>query len=1059
MIGFQFVAGGGVLGRDLRWKTCDREYGRARFFEKKNKAVRSFGFEPVKCSLTAGKTAYADVKLPENPNLRRGTLPNGFEYNILPNDSPSGRFEAHLEVFAGSTVEDEDQQGIAHVVEHVAYMGSEKRERLLSGTGASTNAHTDFHHTVFFAACPTYIPRTGRSSMVMALDALLDVMEAKIEPARVEKERAAILSEMLMVNTIEYRVECQLLASLHAENVIPNRFPIGLEEQIKAWTADDVKRFHRTHYRPNNAVLYVAGDFDSVDKVEEEIVKKFSNLKNYPIEKDVAKGTLKETRSRHFPAVVHDWSNLITPLDAPTDVRLFRHELLSSFSLHVYAKNPLQEVKTMSNFRRSVLRKLGYSALQIRLNMAGRSEELAGDCPFSTVEFLDQDSPREACEVRSLDLTAKPSLWRVAVRVAVREMRRFARYGFFARGVERLRVTLLNMSQQSIMQHDMATTPDRIEDLMEAVAAGHTYLTPDAYYELLEEQVLDISLEEINEHIKDMCSHSLWFEPNSKAPSPNAIVACAPTSIPDLTTDELMKALKEAGSEPIEPPKDVDVPQSLMSRPRIIMLMQDKNAYWVSSKVNAARTFMLGKLMNGVAVNMLRSPKKSGRACMRVTCPGGRSVEVKSLEPSQSGIPHGAVALGSATVQEGGAIGGWSREQIELYCIDNLVEVYAQVEEGSIHFDFIFPSERFPSVLQILRGLMTDFKWEGDAFARGRESLEQRCREVESSLEERSKAELLKLMTGGDLRFSTPRSEALQSLTLTDAKDAMIAHLATEGTELSIVGDFEMSDVADLIRTYIGSVPARKSSILNTLPRALTIEENGKDIEVEIPDTDARSVVYVAGKMPSGWGYNSDGTHAFLEKNSFGKRAPRDVLLTDTKARRNHPLFAYVGYGLLREVLTRRMFSELREEANLSYEANFKVIGFDNVNGGYYLATATAAPKNAKKALEVVKRTLAALRDGKSSITWANLENARRSVTGRFEGGMEGDGYIVQMMSGMQHQSNPLKAEQLFEDLLAVTDSVTVRGVPLAKQSLRSLRFSRLLNCALLVFYTPQSSG
>mmetsp|Transcript_1768 Transcript_1768/g.6625 ORF Transcript_1768/g.6625 Transcript_1768/m.6625 type:complete len:231 (-) Transcript_1768:3326-4018(-) len=199
MIGFQFVAGGGVLGRDLRWKTCDREYGRARFFEKKNKAVRSFGFEPVKCSLTAGKTAYADVKLPENPNLRRGTLPNGFEYNILPNDSPSGRFEAHLEVFAGSTVEDEDQQGIAHVVEHVAYMGSEKRERLLSGTGASTNAHTDFHHTVFFAACPTYIPRTGRSSMVMALDALLDVMEAKIEPARVEKERAAILSEMLMV--------------------------------------------------------------------------------------------------------------------------------------------------------------------------------------------------------------------------------------------------------------------------------------------------------------------------------------------------------------------------------------------------------------------------------------------------------------------------------------------------------------------------------------------------------------------------------------------------------------------------------------------------------------------------------------------------------------------------------------------------------------------------------------------------------------------------------------------------------------------------------------------
>lgn len=153
------------------------------------------------------------------------------------------------------------------------------------------------------------------------------------------------------VNTIEYRVECQLLASLHAENVIPSRFPIGMEDQIRSWTAEDVKRFHREHYRPNNAVLYVVGDFGSTDDVEKEIERKFGRLENLPVTRDVAKGTLKETRSRHFPAVNHQWSNLTAPLSKPTDVRVFKHELLSSFSLHIYAKNPLQKVTSRQSFR------------------------------------------------------------------------------------------------------------------------------------------------------------------------------------------------------------------------------------------------------------------------------------------------------------------------------------------------------------------------------------------------------------------------------------------------------------------------------------------------------------------------------------------------------------------------------------------------------------------------------------------------------------------------------------------------------------------------------------
>ena len=200
----------------------------------------------------------AQTLLPSHPEFVRGRLPNGLEYVILPNASPAGRFEAHLEVFAGSADENDDQQGMAHLVEHVAYMGSRKRERLF-GTGSQTNAYTDFHHTVFYACCPREAPgggdgglggllgnRGGASMLPRALDALCEVLQAQFAPARVEKERAAVLSEMSMVNTIEYRVECRA----GQESEIPNfkgsylgHFPLVL---ANSWTSDHLSERSRS---------------------------------------------------------------------------------------------------------------------------------------------------------------------------------------------------------------------------------------------------------------------------------------------------------------------------------------------------------------------------------------------------------------------------------------------------------------------------------------------------------------------------------------------------------------------------------------------------------------------------------------------------------------------------------------------------------------------------------------------------------------------------------------------------------------------------------------------
>ncbi len=159
----------------------------------------------------------------------------------------------------------------------------------------------------------------------MALDALCDVMEARVETSRLEKERAAVLSEMTMVNTIEYRVECQILSTLHRENRLAKRFPIGKESLIRSWKTEDVKTWHRTHYRPDNVLLYVVGDVEP-EEVERVIEEKFGHItaekqaegiKLVDLKPEASKladalvgnkNVVKSHQSWHYPPVKHDWS-------------------------------------------------------------------------------------------------------------------------------------------------------------------------------------------------------------------------------------------------------------------------------------------------------------------------------------------------------------------------------------------------------------------------------------------------------------------------------------------------------------------------------------------------------------------------------------------------------------------------------------------------------------------------------------------------------------------------------------------------------------------------------
>uniref|UniRef100_A0A7S4HUK7 Peptidase M16 N-terminal domain-containing protein n=1 Tax=Odontella aurita TaxID=265563 RepID=A0A7S4HUK7_9STRA len=1051
--------------------------------------------------------------LPVHKEVKSGILPNGFSYVILPNRSPPGRFEAHLQVFSGSADELEPQQGIAHLTEHVAYMGSRKRERLF-GTGSQTNAYTDFHHTVFYAACPTQTPRGNAPMLPMALDALCDVMEARVEPSRLEKERAAVLSEMTMVNTIEYRVECQILSTLHRENRLAKRFPIGKESLIRSWTPDDVKTWHRTHYRPDNVLLYIVGDVDPAE-AEKVIADKFghitaekqaSQIKIPEIKVEAAKladavvgATIKQAQSWHYPPVRHDWcvpagapvevDSLIEPeqvidydihlqepypLDDEVDFlktdelaqgkkirpHIFRHELLQAFSLHLFAKRPVEAITDLASFRRSLARRIALAALQIRLNVGGRSDDPA----FTFVEFNQLDSAREGCAVCSLDLTAEPARWKDAICKSLSEIRKLGVYGVTHGEMERYAGSLMTDAEQLAAQGDMISHGDQLAYLMETVANGHTFMSPEQSYDMTANALSTLTLEEVNDAAAELCSHITSLSDGEAGPDGVVVAtACVPktdnTSGPEYVDEEsFVKCILEAGQIPVKPEEDVVVPRSLVPESEVEKAISENKPSWEggqftdgtpnTSSDQLTRPFTLRRLGNGVRIGVAQNRAESQRGHLRLVAPGGRDAE------RRLGFQEGSMAVGARAMQEGGAFGPWSREQVELFCVDHLIMVEINCNEESLVLDFVFPTTNVgntgfgenmqlgitgtEAVMQILREILVDFHWEEDALGRSKQSFRSAHESLQKNLEGKTTEVIMEGMTGNDKRFLSIDVDTVNAVTLDEAKSAVMSQLLPPELEMSVAGDFDVSEVLDLLYKYIGTIPSQSNSeykrdgqdapaAFGSVP-ALALP--GKHLELELSDSDPRAVSYVAGAAPNLWGYLADGSSVVDNIMEADKRSSNY-----DKQRRAHPLFANVALALVAEIANRRLFSTVRERKQLTYDANFSFTGFERLKGGWFLVTVTASKENAQKALDACKETLEALRKS-SPITPDNLESAKRVVLNRHEGELRTSGYWAMMMSGLQQESIPLKGPLSVTDFNAMVESITVRDLQLTLECL-----------------------
>jgi zinc protease len=223
-------------------------------------------------------------KIPVDPAVRTGVLPNGLHYYIRANRT-FRNVQLRLVVNAGSILEDDDQQGLAHFMEHMNFNGLKHfpRNDLVTylqsiglSIGADLNASTTYDATNFYLWMTTGIEKRLDKGLTILEDwshnAMLDTVE-------INKERGVVLEESRLHQTAADRMRRVYMPVMLNGSRYADRVPIGRDSIIEHFRPETLRRFHDRWYRPDLEAVVAVGDIDPSD-VEKKIIKHFSQFTN-----------------------------------------------------------------------------------------------------------------------------------------------------------------------------------------------------------------------------------------------------------------------------------------------------------------------------------------------------------------------------------------------------------------------------------------------------------------------------------------------------------------------------------------------------------------------------------------------------------------------------------------------------------------------------------------------------------------------------------------------------------------------------------------------------------
>ena len=704
-----------------------------------------------------------DAPLPFDPAVRQGMLDNGLRYYIRYNTEPENRAELRLAVDAGSVQEDEDQRGLAHFVEHMAFNGTERYaepelvrylESVGTRFGPDLNAYTSFDETVYMLQVPT----DSADVFATGIDVLREwAGRVTLADSAIERERGVVLEEWRIGQGASERMNRTVYPVLFGGSRYADRLPIGTPEVIETAPPERLRDFYRDWYRPDLMAVVVVGDVD-VDAVEAMIRERFASLESPA---DAPERTVYDMAEASGGAVA-----IATDPEAPY-----------ALARLMYRGEP-RRVTTYGEARQSLVEGLFFGAIRERLAEIQRQP----DAPYAFAAAANGNLVRTV-GASQLIAVAKPGQVEEAVRVLATEAVRASRFGITPGEVERAKADLLRSAQSAVAEAENQESRALAMAYVSAFLEGEPSTSPETRLAFVESYLPTITLDEVNAVAQRLT-----------AGDDRVITVTAPADGGVPAEADLLAVLDEVADAEVTPYEDATVEGPLVPTPPTAGTVVEEDA-------DAALGTVTWTLSNGVTVVLKPTDFKADEVLLSATSPGGSSL----LDD------EAVVAAGGAAGYVGqSGVGAFDQTALGKALSGQIVSVRPTISSQTEGFTGSAAPGDLETLFQLVHLYVTAPRLDRDAFeaalAQTRGILGSQVNVPRVAFGDTLSATL----ANGDPRSRTLR-EYLGDLDRADL-DRSLAFYRDRFADVSdftfvLVGAFEPEAVRPLVETYLASLP------------------------------------------------------------------------------------------------------------------------------------------------------------------------------------------------------------------------------------------------------------
>lgn len=706
-------------------------------------------------------------ELPVDPELRLGVLPNGLTYYIRANQTPAGRADFWMVHKVGSVMEEEDERGLAHFLEHMAFTGTKNySDRELFGYltqnglafGTDVNATTSYDDTQYYIC---NVP-TRRQSM---LDSVLYIMRdlscnLLLDENQIDKERAIIQEERTSTSNFQLRLQEHVLPVLMQGSRYAHRIPIGLPKVVDRVDKRQLQQFYHQWYRPDRQALVVVGDFDA--QLMERKVKRIFGVIPVPIEPS-------PTVDLTLPD--HKGLRIATYTDADADATMvnlyFKHDNLPQNQRNTHRYLELNMTKQLALYMLGQRLDKSTRQAQSPLQMAQ-----AGDTHFITTRSK---------EALAMTAIAKPGQVLATVEQLLTEARRMALHGFSADELAQARAGIAANMRQYALQVEHHETSDYVSEYIDHYLSG-SYIPGVAQEVELSLAVIErLTLDEVNALVRQWVS------------TDNACLLIAGREDENYPTEaQLQASFKSILTGAVD-----DIQVTSVAGRSLMHSLPQPGAVVSQEQDNALNTTTL-LLSNSARVVLRRSRLKAGEVLFDAIARGGQWVIDTALTP-QLKVLEPAI--------EDSRLGGYTQDELRVMLADKQLAISFGLDDD--HHDLIggCATADLETLMQAIHLYFTDVTPDEEAYqalvARLRALIQQRKDSPEAQL-----ADSIAVAHYGKHPLALPLTEAqLDNINYDQLLQLYRQYVARPDQFTFIfVGDFDVDTITALAARYIASL-------------------------------------------------------------------------------------------------------------------------------------------------------------------------------------------------------------------------------------------------------------